>query len=143
MTDPLQGIEHISPNLTIASVLKFCERQNIGITRGMIQNYIRDGVLPPPVNRRFYTHKHLAALVLIDRLKTVFDMPTVKAALQPYIDDEGISLDMYTAILQKLTGIVSAWQVSAAPVLTAESDGGVLLSMMFAAEIKSAIVPQA
>lgn len=140
MHDPLQGIEHISPNLTIANVLTFCQRQNIGITRGMIQNYIRDGVLPPPVNRRFYTHKHLAALVLIDRLKTVFDIPTVKAALQPYMDDRGVPMDVYAAVLEKLNGVVSVWQASAAAVLADESDGGVLLSMMFAAELKGAIV---
>ena len=140
MQDPLQGIQHISPNLTITNVLTFFERQNIGITRGMIQNYIRDGLLPPPVGKRFYTHKHLAALVLIDRLKTVFDMPTVKIALGPYMDDEGIPLDVYTSILTKLTGVVSAWQQSAASLLSAESDGGVLLSMMFAAEVKCVIV---
>jgi len=140
MNNPLQGIEHINPNLTIANVLTFCERQNIGITRGMIQNYIRDGLLPPPIGKRFYTHKHLAALVLIDRLKTVFDMPTVKAALEPYMDDEGIPLDIYTSMITKLSGVVSAWQASAGPLLSAESDGGVLISMLFATEIKNIIV---
>ena len=139
MHDPLQGIEHISPNLTIASVLKFCERQNIGITRGMVQNYIRDGLLPPPINKRFYTHKHMAALVIIDRLKTVFDMPTIKAALQPYMDSEGLPMDVYASIIQKTAGVVNNWRESAAPVLSAESDGGVLLSMVFATELKSAI----
>ena len=140
MQNPLQGIEHISNNLTITNVLKFCERQEIGITRAMIQNYIRDGLLPPPVGKRFYTHKHLAALVLIDRLKTVFDIPTVKAALQPYMDDEGIPLSSYTAILGKLAMVTSSWQESVAPLVAAESDGGILLSMMFATELKNAIV---
>jgi len=140
MHDPLQGIEHISNNLTIANLLKFCERQEIGITRPMIQNYIRDGVLPPPVGKRFYTHKHLAALVLIDRLKTVFDMPTVKAALEPYMDSEGIPLSDYTAMLAKLATVTAAWQQNIAPLVATESDGGVILSMLFAAEIKSAIV---
>jgi len=106
----------------------------------MIQNYIRDGVLPPPVNKRFYTHKHLATLVLIDRLKTVFDIPTVKAALQPYMDDEGVAISDYTAILGKLTNVTAAWQQSVAPQVATESDGGILLSMMFAAELKGAIV---
>ena len=140
MQDPLQGIEHINPKLTIANVLKFCERQSIGITRGMIQNYIRDGVLPPPVDKRFYTHRHLAALVLIDRLKTVFDIPTVKAALEPYMDECGIPLNDYTALLSKVSRVTASWQESAAALISAESDGGILLSMMFAAELKSAIV---
>jgi len=128
--------------MTISQVLKFCERKNMGITRGMIQNYIRDGLLPPPVNKRTYTHKHLAALAMIDRLKTVFDMPTIKEALSPYMDEEGLPIDVYATIMEKLIGMEAKWRASIAPALTEESDGGVLLSMAFATELKSAVVEQ-
>ena len=140
MTDPLQGINHFSEKMSISQVLLFCERRNIGITRGMIQNYIRDGLLPPPVSKRIYTHKHIAALVIIDRLKTVFDMPTIRAAMEPYMDEEGLPLDVYTSLLGKLSGMVNKWQVNIAPALTVEDDGGTLLSMAFATELKAAIV---
>jgi len=140
MTDPLQDIRHYSPTMTISQVLKFCERKNMGITRGMIQNYIRDGLLPPPVNKRLYTHKHLAALAMIDRLKAVFDMPTIREAMLPYMDDEGLPTDIYATVMEKLSGMISKWQANIAPALAVESDGGTLLSMAFATELKSSVM---
>jgi len=125
--------------MTISQVLKFCERKNMGITRGMIQNYIRDGLLPPPVNKRQYTHKHLAALAMIDRLKTVFDMPTIREALTPYMDEEGLPTEVYSTLMDKLTGMEAKWQASIAPALSVEKDGGTLLSMAFATELKNTV----
>jgi len=142
MTDPLQDLRHYSPTMTISQVLKFCERKNLSITRGMIQNYIRDGLLPAPVNKRIYTHKHLAALALIYRLKTVFDMPTIREAMLPHMEEDGLSVESYAALMEKLSGIVSKWQVSIAPALSVEDDGGTLLSMVFASELKGAIVDE-
>lgn len=140
MHDPLHDIKHYSPTMTITQVLKFCERKNLAITRGMIQNYIRDGLLPPPVDKRKYTHKHLATLVMIYRLKTVFDMPTIQEALKPYMDDEGLPIEIYTEIFAKLSGMVAKWKASIAPALTVEEDGGTLMSMMFTTELKRAVV---
>ena len=140
MTDPLQDIRQYSPTMTISQVLLFCERKNLDITRGMIQNYIRDGLLPPPVNKRQYTHKHLAALAMIHRLKTVFDMSTIREALQPYMDEEGLPIDVYSAIIDKLIGMVTKWQTHIAPALAVEEDEGTLLSMVFATELKDSVV---
>ena len=139
MTDPLQNIRHFSPTMTIAQVLKFCERMNMGITRGMVQNYIRDGLLPPPVNKRLYTHKHLAALAMIGRLKAVFDMPTIKEALAPYMDEEGLPMEVYEGLMQKLASMETRWQAAFAGELGEESDGGLLVTMTFATELKSKI----
>ena len=140
MTDPLKDIRHYSPTMTISQVLLFCERKSMNITRGMIQNYIRDGLLPPPTNKRHYTHKHLAALAMIYRLKTVFDMPTIREALMPYMDEDGISLETYDEILGKLAEMVSKWRANIAPELAVEEDGGTLLTMAFATELKDSIV---
>ena len=140
MTDPLQNIRHFSPTMTIAQVLKFCERMNMGITRGMVQNYIRDGLLPPPVNKRLYTHKHLAALAMIGRLKTVFDMHAIKQALAPYMDEEGLPIEVYEGLMQKLAGLEAKWQANFAAELGEEGDGGLLLTMAFATELKSTVV---
>lgn len=140
MQDPLTDLHQYSKTFSIAQVLVFCERKGIKITRAMVQNYIRDGILPPPVGKRLYTHHHIAALVLIDRLKTVFDMPTIREALLPYMDEEGMPLDSYTDTVAKLNDMVAKWQTNIAPALAAEGDGGLLIGMMFAAELKEAVV---
>ena len=66
----------------------------------MIQNYVRDGLLPPPVNKRHYTHKHLATLALINKLKTVYEISEIKAVLTPFLDNEGIPLEVYQNCIQ-------------------------------------------
>ena len=140
MQDPLQDIKHYSPTMTISQVLKFCQRKNLNITKGMIQNYIRDGLLPSPSNKRQYTHKHLAALVLIYRLKTVFDMPTIREAMLPFMDQEGVSIEDYQSIVLQIGDLFVQCSGVLAPALKAQQDGGTLLSMMFATQLKSAIV---
>jgi len=136
ISNPLTDIRHYAPTLTISQVLKFCEKKELGITRGMIQNYIRDGLLPPPVNKRQYTHNHLAALVLIDRLKTVFDIPTIQAVLVPLMDEYGIPVDDYFKLIDKLEELTQKWEENISPILAQEDDGGMFVRMVFAAELK-------
>lgn len=101
MQDILQDIHQYNHQLTISQVVTFFERKGLKITKSMIQNYVRDGLLPPPINKRRYTHKHLAALALIDSLKTVYEMTHIKSALGPLTDDEGIPLEIYKQCIQK------------------------------------------
>jgi len=137
MIDPLQDIHHYSPTLTIAQVIKFCEKKALPLSRPMVQNYIRDGLLPPPVNKRIYTHKHLAALVMICRLKTVYDMPAIKAALGPHMDDEGLPLTTYKWLINKQKEVLDLWLANIAPNITAEDENNhALLIMAHAADIK-------
>jgi len=140
MSDPLKDIRHFSPTMTISQVLLFFERQGMDITRAMIQNYIRDGLLPSPINKRQYTHKHLAAMAMITRLKTVFDMQTIQEAMEPHMDADGLPIDVYSTMMEKLGGMIGKWGADVAPTLAAETDGGTLLSMAFATELKSVIV---
>lgn len=140
MTDPLSDIKHYSPTMTISQVMKFCEKKEMGITRAMIQNYIRDGVIPPPVNKRLYTQKHLAALAMIDRLKTVFEIPTIKEALAPYMDAEGLPLEAYEELIKKVDYLTQKWLFLNADTLKNEKDGGALLTMACAAELKAAVL---
>jgi DNA-binding transcriptional MerR regulator len=105
----LHDIHHYSPTFTIAQLLKLSERKALGITRPMVQNYIRDGLLPPPAGR-LYTHKHLAALVIIQRLKTVFDMPTIKKTLAPHMDSEGLPLETYARMADSARAAQAAWE---------------------------------
>ncbi|MCL1842445.1 MAG: DUF1836 domain-containing protein [Defluviitaleaceae bacterium] len=140
MTDPLHDIRHYSPTLTISQVMKFCEKKGLNITRAMIQNYVRDKLLPPPVNKRFYTHKHLAALVLIERLKTVFDIPTITRALLPFMDNEGIPLDIYQSVFANTEKVTQNWFKANASTINEEKDNGILLVMACAAQLKSAVI---
>ena len=136
VTDPLHDLRHYSPAMTMTQLMKFCEKKDLKITRAMVQNYIRDGLLPPPVNKRFYTHKHLAALAMIDRLKTVFDIPTIQSALSPYMDEEGLPPETYFSLISKTDELTRNWLKTAAETLNAEDDGGMLLTMVCAAGLK-------
>jgi len=133
MNNPLHDIHQYSPTLTISQLLKFCEKKGLNVTRAMIQNYIRDGLLPPPVNKRIYTHKHLAALVVIDHLKAAFDMPMIKSVLAPFMDEEGLGLNIYTEWIHKIDEAMPLWENHVAPALSTNESG--LLTMMFAAEL--------
>ena len=136
MTDPLSDIHHYSPTLTIAQVIKFCEKKALPLSRAMIQNYIRDGLLPPP-NKRMYTHKHLAALVMIYRLKAVYDIPAIKEALTPHMDDEGLPVETYKWLMSKQKEARDLWLAHVAPnIATEPEDSQGLLVMTHVADIK-------
>ena len=136
MNDPLHDIGQYSPTMTISQLMKFCEKKNIEITRAMIQNYIRDGLMPSPVNKRLYTHKHIAALVVISRLKTVFDIPSIKKTLVPFLDDEGLPMEIYSEILAKTQMITQKWLNEQGEIFKTEKDGGALLLMSCTADLK-------
>ena len=107
MTNPISDIKHYSPKLTISQLIKFFEKKEMNLTRGMVQNYIRDGLVPPPVDKRFYTHKHIAVLVLICKLKAVFDIPTIQKTLVPLMDDEGLPLELYSQFIDKVPSLLA------------------------------------
>jgi len=93
--------------------------------------------LPPPVNKRVYTHKHLAVLVMICRLKSVYDMPAIKAALRPHLDEEGLPLETYKWLMGKQKEVLDLWAKNVAPVITAEDESSHnLLIMAHTADIK-------
>jgi len=137
MPDPLSDIHHYSPTMTITQVIKFCEKKALPISRPMIQNYIRDGLLPPPINRQ-YTHKHLAALAVISQLKAVYDMPAIKEALAPHMDNEGLPMSTYKWLQDKQKETLDTWVKEVASGIAAEpEDRQSLLIMTHAAEIKN------
>jgi len=135
--DPLQDIQQYSPTLKITQVLAFCERKGLNITRPMVQNYIRDGVMPPPKGR-VYTNKHLAALALISRLKTVYDIPTIKAVLAPYMDAEGLPLDKYAEIMQNVHAAQKQWDAKVAPVF--DKGMGTCAAMLHTAYLREGLL---
>lgn len=61
------------------SIFKVGEQKQI-ITSSMINNYVKLGLIPPPVRKR-YTKKHLAYLIAISILKQVVTISEVKEGI--------------------------------------------------------------
>jgi len=107
MQNILQDIHQYNPQLTISQMLKLFERKGISLSKSMVQNYVRDGLLPPPLNKRHYTPQHLTTLILISSLKTVYELSDIKTALQPIMTEEGIPLDTYYDYVKKTNELVN------------------------------------
>ena len=70
----------------------FCGDGERLLTSSMINNYVKDGVLPRPESKK-YSRKHLAMLLMICMLKSVLTLPETHAIL------EGMSVDNGTETL--------------------------------------------
>jgi DNA-binding transcriptional MerR regulator len=53
----------------------------------MIQNYVRIGLVPPPVDKRYYTKNHLILLALVDQLKEIYSLEDIKKVFAPILKD--------------------------------------------------------
>lgn len=51
------------------------------LTSSMINNYVKDGVMPRPVQKK-YNREHLAVLCIICMLKTQFTLPEIRRLLE-------------------------------------------------------------
>lgn len=83
--DVLADIDSYSDKMTISQVVRFFERRGVEFTKTMLQNYVRVNVLPPPVNKRYYTKNHLILLTIINHLKGVYSLEVIKQLLQPVV----------------------------------------------------------
>ncbi len=59
------------------------------LTSSMINNYVKDGVLPRPESKK-YSRDHLAMLLMICMLKSVLSLPEINAILQGMTSEHGI-----------------------------------------------------
>ena len=57
------------------------EHAGRGLTASMVNNYVKLGVMPAPVKKR-YTRKHLAYLIMICALKEILPMAEIRALLE-------------------------------------------------------------
>lgn len=112
-------IATLSDELTISQVVKFFERQGRSFTKTMIQNYVRVGVLPPPVDKRYYTKNHLVLLTLIDNLKAIYSLEEIRTVLGPvrnnpeiFEDDIIKTTDMYKNYLTMRKEALARWKSS-------------------------------
>lgn len=61
-----------------------------GLTAAMVNNYVKLGVIPPPVKKK-YTRPHLAQLLMICVLKSVLPIDSVKFMFTQSFSDGDIS----------------------------------------------------
>jgi len=118
-SDDQVKIATLSDELTISQVVKFFEKQGRNFTKTMIQNYVRVGVLPPPVDKRYYTRDHLILLTLIDNLKSIYSLEDIKTVLSPvhnnpdiFEDDIIKTSDVYKNYLAMRKEALDRWKDS-------------------------------
>jgi len=83
----LENIGRYDGEMTISQVVRFFERQGLAFTKTMIQNYVRVGVMPPPVDKRYYVKEHLILLSLIHQLKEVYSLEDIRRLFGPIAKD--------------------------------------------------------
>lgn len=79
-----------------------------GLTASMVNNYVKQGVVPPPVKKR-YGREHLATLVMLCLLKPVLPIASIHALLDAMLREQ--SLDAcYDAfcVLYEQAGLAAA-----------------------------------
>lgn len=72
-----------------------------GLTASMVNNYVKQKVLPPPVNKR-YGRRHLAALLMLCTLKSVMPISAVQQLFESWGGAEGLE-PLYADFRQQYT----------------------------------------
>lgn len=101
--NPLKALSNYNQRMTVSKVVKFFERQNIFFTKTMLQNYVRIGILPELIEKRYYMKNHLIILVLIENFKYTFSLDEIKNFFEPFLNKEKSDLidieDFYNTYL--------------------------------------------
>ena len=61
---------------------RYLEEEPRALTASMVNNYVKQGLLPPPVRKR-YSRLHLAELLMVCVLKSSLSMSDIAALLSP------------------------------------------------------------
>lgn len=83
------------------------------LTSSMINNYVKDGVLPRPEAKK-YSKEHLAMLLIVCMLKSVLSLPEINIILQNMAADHGVKelypkfSDMQTQVMQETASRIEA-----------------------------------
>lgn len=83
----LNDLKTFNDEMTISQVVRFFEKQGKQFTKTMIQNYVRIGLVPPPIEKRYYSKNHLILLSLVDQLKEVYSLDDIKKVFAPILRD--------------------------------------------------------
>jgi DNA-binding transcriptional MerR regulator len=78
-----EGLRFIAGELSLSGVSAYLARHGRELNKTTIQNYVRQGALPPPDGRR-YGKRHVLALFLIEELKETFSLSETGAVLRKF-----------------------------------------------------------
>lgn len=76
-----------SEKMQISQVVMFFEKKGYHITKTMIQNYIRQEVLPPVAGKRYYGKYHILIISMIEIMKKRFSFQEIKAFFEIVIPE--------------------------------------------------------
>jgi len=101
ITNVLLNISSYKSEMTISQVVRFFDGFGMGFTKTMIQNYVRVGVIPPPVRKRYYVKNHIILLAMIYELKESCSLPEISKLFKLYIksDNSDELTDLYNKFL--------------------------------------------
>ncbi|MBE6909255.1 MAG: DUF1836 domain-containing protein [Ruminococcaceae bacterium] len=77
-----------------------------GLTASMVNNYVKLGVMPPPVKKK-YMRTHLAHLLMICVLKASLPIELIKGLIGESLDERGES-ELYDAFCEEFEASVKA-----------------------------------
>jgi len=102
----LENIGSYKNEMTISQVVRFFEGFGMSFTKTMIQNYVRVGVIPPPIRQRYYVKNHLILLAITYGLKESYSLPEITKLFKLYIktgkDNEPVIMyETYRALWEK------------------------------------------
>lgn len=85
------------------------EKEEKIITKTMINNYVKHGVIEPPINKK-YNKEHMASLFVIFVLKQVYSISDIKKLIHFAIETSSIedAYDRFCSELEKAIRIVFA-----------------------------------
>lgn len=120
----ISNLQTFNDEMTISQVVRFFERHAKQLTKTMIQNYVRIGILPPPIDKRYYTKNHLILLTLIDQLKDIYSLEDIKLVFSPILkdlstfDDDVIDISkIYEDYITLQNKALQKWQIDLPNVL--------------------------
>ncbi|MFV0520005.1 MAG: DUF1836 domain-containing protein [Lachnospirales bacterium] len=79
---PLSNFEFISDKLQISKVVLYFEKSNIFIPKTTIQNYIKENVLSPLIENRYYSKQNILEIYLTVILKEFFTLNEISTILK-------------------------------------------------------------
>lgn len=82
--------------------LKDDDKDDKVITKTMINNYVKHGILKPPVNKK-YNKTHIARLIVICILKQIYSINDINALIKLALETSGIeiSYNKFCMVLEK------------------------------------------
>ena len=96
-----QVVSFIEETLIVLVPLKDSKKDNF-ITKTMINNYVKQGILKPPSNKK-YNKSHIAKLIVICILKHVYSINDINSLIKLALETSGIELsyNKFCILLEK------------------------------------------